>query len=449
MHDDTFVQSSSTQVSSTQVKVTKQQYIKALGPGLLTAAAAIGGSHLVASTQAGALFGWQLVGLILLVNFLKYPFFQIGVRYTMLTNRSLIDGYGQQGQVYLWIFAVVNLFAAIVNTAAVAMLCGSILSLFLGHIDFWGSVTILAMLILSISFFFLLTGHYKRLDSFNKWVIVFLTVATIGAVLLAFNHGGVAAPDFVSPSPWQWSSLGFLVVLMGWMPAPIEISAWSSAWLLNKRKELKEELTYKSALFDFNVGYVVTALLSIAFLGLGALILHGNGEKLATGGAQFSAQLIQMYTSVMGDWSKWLIALVAFLTMFSTTLTVLDGYSRTLADVWNKLSRRVSHEPSLAEVDSSQNSTKNLYFIMLLLAVVAGVLLSQFKGALLPMIESAMIFAFITTPIFAWLNLRLVSDPLIPDEYRLTPFMRGLSYVGLSFLIGFLALFAYWYFLLK
>ena len=47
----------------------------ALGPGILMATAAIGGSHLVASTQAGALFGWQLFWLILAVNVLKYPFF--------------------------------------------------------------------------------------------------------------------------------------------------------------------------------------------------------------------------------------------------------------------------------------------------------------------------------------------------------------------------------------
>ncbi|WP_423227957.1 hypothetical protein [Shewanella algae] len=32
----------------------------AMGPGVLVAAAAIGASHLVASTRAGAEFGWQL-----------------------------------------------------------------------------------------------------------------------------------------------------------------------------------------------------------------------------------------------------------------------------------------------------------------------------------------------------------------------------------------------------
>ena len=45
---------------------------KAFGPGILMASAAIGGSHIVASTQAGALYGWQLAIIVILVN--VFPF---------------------------------------------------------------------------------------------------------------------------------------------------------------------------------------------------------------------------------------------------------------------------------------------------------------------------------------------------------------------------------------
>lgn len=72
-------------------------WAQSLGPGILMATAAIGGSHLVASTQAGALFGWQLLWLILLVNILKYPFFRFGVQYTLQQNESLVEGYWRKG----------------------------------------------------------------------------------------------------------------------------------------------------------------------------------------------------------------------------------------------------------------------------------------------------------------------------------------------------------------
>lgn len=34
-----------------------QSKLKAMGPGILMASAAVGGSHIVASTQAGAIYG--------------------------------------------------------------------------------------------------------------------------------------------------------------------------------------------------------------------------------------------------------------------------------------------------------------------------------------------------------------------------------------------------------
>lgn len=48
--------------------------IKAMGPGILMASAAVGGSHIVSSTQAGGSYGWALLGLVILANLFKYPF---------------------------------------------------------------------------------------------------------------------------------------------------------------------------------------------------------------------------------------------------------------------------------------------------------------------------------------------------------------------------------------
>jgi len=71
--------------------------LKKLGPGLLFAGAAIGVSHLVQSTRAGADFGLGLLWALLLVNLFKYPFFQYGPRYASATGESLLDGYKKMG----------------------------------------------------------------------------------------------------------------------------------------------------------------------------------------------------------------------------------------------------------------------------------------------------------------------------------------------------------------
>ena len=51
--------------------------IKKLGPGLLFAGAAIGVSHLVQSTRAGADYGFTLIWALILANIIKYPFFYL------------------------------------------------------------------------------------------------------------------------------------------------------------------------------------------------------------------------------------------------------------------------------------------------------------------------------------------------------------------------------------
>lgn len=71
------------------------------GPGILMATAAIGGSHLISSTQAGALYGWQLAIMIILANVFKYPFFRFGTDYVYDTGESLIAGYAKRSKAYL------------------------------------------------------------------------------------------------------------------------------------------------------------------------------------------------------------------------------------------------------------------------------------------------------------------------------------------------------------
>ena len=76
-----------------------QQRLRAMGPGIMMASAAVGGSHIIASTQAGALYGWQLALIIVLANLFKYPFFRFGPQYTLETGKSLLEGYAEKSRV--------------------------------------------------------------------------------------------------------------------------------------------------------------------------------------------------------------------------------------------------------------------------------------------------------------------------------------------------------------
>ena len=84
------------------------KFLQKLGPGLLFAGAAIGVSHLVQSTKAGANFGFGLLWALLLINLIKYPFFQFGPRYATATGESLLDGYKKLGKNVLKVYALLT-----------------------------------------------------------------------------------------------------------------------------------------------------------------------------------------------------------------------------------------------------------------------------------------------------------------------------------------------------
>ena len=100
---------------------------KILGPGILFASTAIGVSHLVQSTRAGANFGFALVVFVLLANIFKYPFFEFGSRYANVTGESLIQGYRRQGLAVLWGYLIITLLSMFIVIAAVSTVCSGLM----------------------------------------------------------------------------------------------------------------------------------------------------------------------------------------------------------------------------------------------------------------------------------------------------------------------------------
>ncbi|PJG84193.1 NRAMP family divalent metal transporter [Caviibacterium pharyngocola] len=397
--------------------------LSALGPGILMASAAVGGSHIIASTQAGAIYGWQLAIIIILANLFKYPFFRFGVQYTLDSGNTLLEGYRQKGQVYLWIFFLLNVFATVINTAAVGLLCSAILTFVL---PVPVPVSTLSLIVIAVSTGILLFGQYRLLDGLSKLIMIALTVTTVAAVAIALTRNGfqgVAPADYIAPSPWNLAALAFIVALMGWMPAPIEISAINSMWVVAKRRFSK--VSYQDGIWDFNVGYIGTAILAIVFLALGALVQYGSGETVQMVGGKYIAQLINMYASTIGEWARVLIAFIAFMCMFGTTITVIDGYSRTNVE-------------SLRLILKKQESSPKILNLAILFAALSGLaIIFYFNNAVGPMLKFAMIASFVSTPVFAWLNLSLV----LKGEHRVKGGLLWLSVIGLIYLTSFTLLF--------
>ena len=294
--------------------------LKNLGPGLLFASMAIGTSHLVLSTKAGAQYGWVMVIPIILANILKYPFFEFGIRYTNVTNKTLIEGYLNRGKGYLWLYAFITLVTTFTILAALYVVtAGLFINLF--------NVPELSVAMVALGLFafistLLIIGRYRFLETSLKFVISILFVALLVTTLLVIYKGQVeGVPGFVRPSIFNEVGILFLIGLIGWMPTAVEASSWISLWSLEKYKLNKYKPSLKEALQEFNYGYMMTAILAIFFLIIGWMTLYGTNTELSGNATTFADQVVQLFTTHIGDWAYIFIAVSAFATMFSTCMT--------------------------------------------------------------------------------------------------------------------------------
>jgi len=392
---------------------------KSIGPGLLWAAAAIGVSHLVQSTRAGAVYGYALIWAILFANLFKYPFFEYGPRYAAATGESLLEGYRRLGKIPIALYAFVSIGTTFTIMAAVTIVTASIATQLVSP-----ALTPLqyAVLILAFSALVLFIGKYPALDSLIKAIIVILTISSVAAVLVALGRPERHAAAFVPPRLWTITGVSFLVALIGWMPSAIDISVWHSLWTLERAKQTSHHPTVREALTDFNIGYIGTAVIALFFLLLGALVMYGTGEKFSPSGPGFAAQFISLYTRTLGTWSRPIILVAAFTTMFSTTLTCADAFPRVL--------RRLTTIILPKQFPDEKHS--GLYWGWMLIVMAGAILLlTVLKGGLTFMVDVATTLSFLTAPILGYLNLRVVTSRDMPGEARPGRAMLVLSWLGI------------------
>ena len=388
-----------------------------LGPGLLFAGAAIGVSHLVQSTRAGADFGWGLLWALLLINLFKYPFFQYGPRYAQATGETLLDGYYKLGKGYLWAYFFVNIATMFTIQSAVTVVTAGLASKLFGitsNIVYWSiMITVFCGVLLII-------GRYQLLDKFIKIIIISLAISSVLAVTIAFVKNDNSL-SFQQVFP-EGTGLLFLIAFLGWMPAPLDISIWHSIWTLEKNKSQQNKTTLKESLFDFNVGYIATTFLAICFVGLGALVMFDSGLEFSSKGGVFAGQLIELYTSNLGEAAYGLIAIAAFSTMLSTTITTLDASPRAMSKTIQLLFDRL---------DSS-------YFLWLLILSIGTIGIFLFLlSEMGKLVQIATVLSFITAPLYAFLNYRLVISKQMPEKFHPNKELKILSIIGLLFLSGF------------
>jgi len=398
--------------------------LKKLGPGLLYAGAAVGVSHLVQSTRAGANFGLWMVLIILIINAVKYPFFEFASKYTAVKRKSILEAYKEIGPWVLWLFLLLTVSTMFIIQAAIVTVTSGLAKEIFG-LDI--SMSLISTFLLVLTGIILIIGKYSLLDKLMKVIIISLAITSLIAALLSVEQNFGRVNQFIFEMDLnQPVHLFFFIALVGWMPAPMDITVWQSAWT-RERQKADKNFNLKDALRDFKVGYWGTAILAVLFVVLGSMTLYKSDIELAASGGEFASQLLGIYTTSIGPWAYPVIAIAALTTMLSTNLSVMDAYPRVLGETVNLL---------------GLSKSKIKYYLWIIL-VVGGTILVVFffMKNMRQMVDLATTVSFITAPILGYLNLKIVTTKDFPDEHKPKIFMKIISWVGLFAMLSLTAVY--------
>jgi len=162
--------------------------------------------------------------------------------------------------------------------------------------------------------------------------------------------------------------------------------------------------------------------------------MYGSGEAPSANGANFAGQLITMYTDTLGSWAYPLIGIAALTTMFSTTLTCLDAYPRTLEEsyfIWT----------GQANYEKRKNTTKTVYRRYLVAAVLGTLviffLIKNISGAMSFIVTLATVVSFISAPIYAFLNHKVMQGDTIKEADKPRRGMTRWAHYGVAIMVVF------------
>ena len=407
----------------------KGKFKDAFGPGLLFAGTAIGLSHLVQSTRAGAVYGLAIGVVILLIHLLKYPLFRFGAYYTVTAGESLIEGYRRQGRFAVWLLLGAMLSYMFFAVGAVGMLSAALMQTVLG---FEADDQLLGAGILTGLVIFLLVGQFHWLDKVNKILISILALSTFAAAMLSLPSLSLSMVA-VSTEQIDLKLLLFVAALGGFMPVSTDSSAWQSVWTIAKARDSGVKPRLSMVLLDFNIGYWGSVFFAMCFLIMGVAMMHQQDVAPAADAVPFAAQLLGLYESALGAWAAPLIGASVISVMLTTAMAGLDALPRVLVVITRVL--RGGKVGNITDIKVDGTPAYRVYMILLASGSIAATYILQ--GSFRNFLDFGTTVAFLVAPVIAVLNHRAVFGDSVPKASQPGRGMWIWSMIGIIAFVSF------------
>jgi hypothetical protein len=334
-------------------------WIAALGPGTIVASLTIGTGELVFSSRAGALFGYRILGLFVLVLLLKWALVFASARHWVLSDAHPLDRWsalpGPRGWLP-WMLIVLAVPAFPVWVSFHAGTIGTLIASLTGTGDAfsgggslaWGLLVLAATLLLS------LTGGYTRLEKTQAAVVCLLVLAVLVAWLRLspdwpeIFHGLGSFHRLEYPA-WA-TSLNEFAARPVWLEAATYVGVIGGsgydylayvAWLRDKHgpastRKMDADSLRKWVLLDASLSFVTVLVVSTAFVGCGDLILRPQ-QQVPTGTDLLTLQA--QFVHGVGSWLRPLYFTGAFLALGGTLYGTMEVAPAVLRQMLEAVAR--------------------------------------------------------------------------------------------------------------
>lgn len=453
------------------------------GPGMMLMMTGIGTSHMVTAPVAGGRFGYALLWCLPIAYIFKYYGFEMAIRFTHATGRSILDAYATAWKkIPVWYVLITTVIQSAVGQAgrliAAAAVVFYFFRLYLGldipGIDDDKELAVYAFILGITSVAIILRGRYAVVELATKIAAGILIVCTFA--VYAVEPAPVA--EFVHFFQLDTPEGSWLIIasFLGLLPTGIDVSLQASEWGKAKRVGMgrlrgrmeraglasgfdpftskKDTLSidrsklpehaqeycrrwFKIGLIDFRFGHVISFLLAAIFILLAAVWMYPSEVS----GNAVMGDIARIFTESVGPNLMLVFLAGALAATYSTAFNYFDGWPRVVGACCRNLFRgtaslpRTSHQEVTAEQRKTWYSEYNIYRISMIFSLIASVAIIAGVPRPVYLVLVASALAFLVAPVIYFLNLYYCLTVIRKDDKVFYPSTFATWFGSLSLLV--------------
>jgi Mn2+/Fe2+ NRAMP family transporter len=435
-------------------------------------------AQIVTAPVAGGRYGYALLWCLPIAYIFKYYGFEMAIRFTHATGRSMLDAYATAWKkipVWYVLISAVGQAGRLIAAAAVVFY---FFRLYIG-LDIPGigddmELAAYGLLLGVMSVAIILRGRYVIVELVTKIAAGILIVCTFAVYVVQPAPVG----EFVHFLRLDTPDGSWLIIasFLGLLPTGIDVSLQASEWgkakkagtghlrgtmeekglatafdpfnarksdLAIERSRLPEHAQeycrrwFKIGLLDFRIGHVISFLLASIFLLLAAVWLYPSDVS----GNAVMGEIARIFTDSVGPHLMIIFLAGALAATYSTAFNYFDGWPRVVGACCRNLFRSTASLPRTSREELSDEQKKtwyseyNVYRATMFFSLIASVAIIAGLPRPVYLVLLASALAYFVAPVIFFLNLYYCLTVIQKDDKVFYPSTFATWFGVLSLLV--------------